>query len=251
MKGTEDATTDRSGPVPVVAISARFVVGVALIGVAMVNIANGLAVAFRPWEDSDRVGVETAEWLLLVSENNPSTWLASILLALGACISLMVARVGPRSQRIGWYGVAGFLALLSLDEAASIHERLGVLFGSDGGGGLTYAWVLPGAALLAVVMVPFTGFLRRLDATLRRQLVSATAVFLSGGLVVEAIAGWWDGREGSDNIAYHLISAVEENLELLGAVLWIAALLGYLVREIVSVELRFRSRGVDVDQPSG
>ena len=108
MKGTEDATTDRSGPVPVVAISARFVVGVALIGVAMVNIANGLAVAFRPWEDSDRVGVETAEWLLLVSENNPSTWLASILLALGAGLSLMVARVGPRSERIGWYGVAGF-----------------------------------------------------------------------------------------------------------------------------------------------
>ncbi|MDH4148219.1 MAG: hypothetical protein OEY23_23930, partial [Acidimicrobiia bacterium] len=98
-------------------VDLRRLTAVAVAAIAAVNLANAGAILFAPWERPERIGTETTRWLLLAEENNPSTWLQSMLLAGAAGAALALAQVG--TQRRGWKVAAGLLALLPLDEAAS------------------------------------------------------------------------------------------------------------------------------------
>jgi hypothetical protein len=81
--------------------------------------------------------------------------------------------------------VAGYL---SLDEIAQLHEKLerpGDLLGL----GWTWGWVVLAAPIAVVVGAGLLWLARRLDRTIRRRLVVAGAVYLTGALGLEAIGG--------------------------------------------------------------
>ena len=128
--GAERSTAPTTiGEAPTVRVDLRRLTAVAVAAIAAVNLANAGAILFAPWERPERIGTETTRWLLLAEENNPSTWLQSMLLAGAAGAALALAQVG--TQRRGWKVAAGLLALLPLDEAASLHERLDDVVGAD------------------------------------------------------------------------------------------------------------------------
>jgi hypothetical protein len=181
------------------------------------------------------------------AESNLPTWFTVVLLAAAAVahalVGVLAGSAGAPARP--WYAVATLLALLSLDEAAAVHERLEVL-GLDlggGGGALHFAWLLPGAvvglALLAVTV--------RLYLLLPRPsgylVLSGVVVFLAAAFGLEAVGGAvLDGR--GDGPLYILVSHLEELVESLATcVLLLAALVAVRVERLPSaVALSFGGR---------
>ena len=124
--------------------------------------------------------------------------------------------------------LAGVLAVLSLDEASALHERLGgpteALLGDAAG---RFAWVVPGAVLVAVVGAFFLPFLLRLPAPVRRRVLGGGTAFVLGAVVVETISGVVLEAQG-DRAAYLLVTAAEEGLEMTGAIWLLCAALSCL-----------------------
>jgi hypothetical protein len=183
---------------------------------------------------------EAAAWMSALrlfdvnGEGNLPAWFSSSLLLggalLAAVLSVLVRRAGGRDA--GWWaGLAVVLALLSLDEAASLHERLGDpaarVLGDAARGPLRFAWIVPGALLALAVGAAFVRFVVRLPAATRRLMVTAAAMYLTAAVGLEA-AGGVVLDVGVSHAVYLLVSAAEEGLEMAGSILLLYALLRLL-----------------------
>ncbi|MFF3641736.1 hypothetical protein [Streptomyces sp. NPDC002564] len=169
-------------------------------------------------------------------EANLATWWNSALLLAVAGVALIAALLsgrGSRPGRLSWLGLVGAAGLLSVDETISLHERLGQVGKSwkqwAGGSLPTHAWVLPGALLAGAGTVCAVLWARRLPRDLRRGLLGALAVYLSGALLAEAFNGWAHAHGHSTVLMLGTI--VEEGLEMSGCLVALAALGRYVVME--------------------
>lgn len=164
----------------------------------------------------------------LNEENNIPTWFSSMLLALCGLILLAIgASSDPavRPWRRQWYLLGTAFLFLSLDEFASLHERLirplQETFGFSGL--LTNAWVLvalPLVAILGLVLIPF---LRNLPAHTRNLFMLSGAIYVGGAAGVELISGLMKSQYGMDDIRFAFSTFVEETLELGGLALFMKA----------------------------
>lgn len=192
------AATDR--PLAVAGSSLfRWAVG----AIVAVNVANALNLLFLE---------DTHDWLLAV-ERNPSTWLAAAILATGAACAWLVSQVEPGGR---WGTVAVLLALMSVDEVAAFHERFGTLPAAPRVG--PRAWVAVGVLLVVGVAVALVPWVLGQSLQVRLALLGGAAVFLTGAIGFEQLAGWWVDEHGDDRM-FFVLSTVEENLEYAGA-LW-------------------------------
>lgn len=153
------------------------------------------------------------------SEANVAAWWNTTLLLAVACmgvVAMVLAGPGARPSRGSWLALIVAATCLSLDEAARIHERLGVPvqnWANDHGVRMpTFAWVLPGTLIAVVGVVCAVLWVRSLPRDLRIGLLGALAMYLTGALVVEAINGWTK-RQGA-SAAYVLGTSFEETLEM-------------------------------------
>jgi len=212
-------------------------VALGLLGVAGLLVALSLATHYAAYRaEVARPGSpEAAAWMSVLrlfdvnGEGNLPAWFSSALLLggalLAAVLSVLVRRAGGRDA--GWWaGLAAVLSLLSLDEAASLHARLGDpaagVLGDAARGPLRFAWILPGALLALVVGVAFVGFVVRLPAATRRLMVAAAAMYLTAAVGLEA-AGGVALDAGVSHAVYLLVSAAEEGLEMAGSILLLYA----------------------------
>jgi hypothetical protein len=183
---------------------------------------------------------EAAAWMSALrlfdvnGEANLPAWFSSALLLggalLAAVLSALVGRAGGRDA--GWWaGLAAVLSLLSLDEVASLHERLGDpaarVLGDAARGPLRFAWIVPGGLLALAVGAAFLGFVVRLPAATRRLLVIAAAMYLTAAVGLEAVGGVALDADVSHAV-YLLVSGAEEGLEMAGSILLLYALLRLL-----------------------
>jgi hypothetical protein len=211
-------------------------IAASLIGaVVLVNLANVVAVALRPWEEGTLSG--TADWMLLTSENNLPTWLSASIWLAAATTALVMSRIAERGVRARWVELSAVLLMFSIDEAASVHEKLSEWLDIDDGDLVAYAWVIPALVIVIVISVRLTPFILRLDRVTRRTIVGGFGLLLLGALVVETVAGEWDEARGADNVGYHLISAVEENLEFAGGIVMFIGLLAAIRRRSTRLEV--------------
>ena len=95
---------------------------------------------------------------------------------------------------------------------------------------MTYSWVLPALVIVVLIAARLAPFVLRLDPPTRLTVIGGFGLLLLGAMVVETFAGEWDEANGTDNVGYHLISAVEENLEYAGAVVMFVGLLAAVRR---------------------
>ncbi|MGQ7294784.1 hypothetical protein [Quadrisphaera sp. KR29] len=192
---------------------------------------------------------EAARLVDLDAEGNLPTYFSAALLAATAVGLALGATLSRARGALAWPLAvpAAVAALLSVDELASLHEQLALLadlLGVDAG--LRFSWVVPGALVAVAVGAVLLLVARRMAPRLRRRLVVAGLVYLLGALVVETASSGLSrpsadgGPEVVQSTAYVLLNALEEGLEMVGALLALRAVL-LVLRTAVT------PRGVVVD----
>lgn len=166
------------------------------------------------------------ELFSLSYEANVPTWYSSAMLLACGLVLAGVARETLQARapfRHHWAALAVIFVYMSVDELASLHERLNGLAQFDAGV-LHFGWVVPAGALVALLGIAYLPFLASLDARTRRRFLVAGALYVGGALLMELPLGLWAYREGDENLTYALIDFVEEVLEMTGATLFLLAL---------------------------
>jgi hypothetical protein len=200
----------------------------ALLGVAAAVSLMGLAAELVHYR-VPAVRSRLVPFFSLSLEVNFPTWYSALLLA-GCGVALLAIAAGARQSgapfRRHWTLLGVVFLYMSLDEAVEIHEHLGGLLELHGV--LYYSWVVPAGAVVLLLGVAYLRFLWHLPAPTRWRFILAGALYVGGALGMELPLGWWTERAGADNLGYALLDWVEETLELVGASLFLASLLGYL-----------------------
>lgn len=176
-------------------------------------------------------------------ENNIPTWYQSIALLICATLLAWVAYL-HRVQRAGdshsWAFLAAVMLLLSVDEMASIHEKIDYLVDASVHPSFPFrpAWVLPGLLFTAIVGLFLLRWLMRLPERTRNRFLLAGAVFLLGAVGMESLEAWsargilsFPGPSSSGQIWEFLLLTAEEGLEMIGVVLFLDALLRHIEYE--------------------
>jgi hypothetical protein len=213
-----------ASPSDVVVSPRRVVVGIIVV-VGLLNIANAIAIAAG-------ADTEHARYWLMALEWNPSSWFSSALLAVTAGAAFVVGRDGDGRR---WNTVAALLLVMSIDEIATLHERMAALPVIPGVG--SRGWAGAGLVLVALVAVRLVPWALTLDRALRRALIVGGAVFVAGAVGFEVLSGNRAEAVGEDGL-FWVLATIEEDLEVLGVVLVLRALLSRLSTKGTAVRLR-------------
>src|ERR671931_1734812 len=242
---TESAAAPRvetSEASPAIAVvTPRVLLAVFVPAIVLLNVANAIAVFL--YHHRHHHGGRFFQEFSLDKEANVPSWFSSALLLTAAAVLALVAldalaRNAPWGRH--WAGLSLVYVVLSLDETAEIHERIGTWLRSHLHlhGPLHYAGVIPALALALFVGLTYIRFLRALPRGTLLGILVAAAIYITGAAGVEAASGWWAEGHGSGSTALLLVSTVEENLEMFGTVLFILVVLAYFARLGRSVALR-------------
>ncbi|MFT4579783.1 MAG: hypothetical protein ACI8PD_001821 [Nitrospinales bacterium] len=172
-------------------------------------------------------------WLLreifdMDEEESFSTWFSAVFLLISSSLLFLIAWSKEKEAYTRhWYGLALGFCALSLDEVVGIHETFNTL--------TEIAWTVPATWTALLILLIYLKFLIHLSPSARKQFLIAGTVFLSGGLLVEHLADYYVEAFDMDNFGYHLLTALEETLEMVGVVLFIKALLKYLADPLDTV----------------
>ena len=128
--------------------------------------------------------------------------------------------------------MAVIFAFMSADEASSIHEKFGVLVRQNVSDlGLAFGqWTLVYVPLVLVFAIVYWSFLKSLWPAPGRMFALAGAIFVTGSVVFELLAGYRFTGIG--------LGVAEELFEILGILLWMRALLVYMSRENIPLRVR-------------
>lgn len=184
------------------------------------------------------LGIERAGGLIPVfdldREYNIPAWFSSALLLLNGLLLTGIAaavHLQEKSFLRHWQVLAALFFFLSLDEAIRLHEQLmAPLAALELTGVFHYSWVIPGFIFVALVGLTYLRFVICLDEEIRRLFILAATLYLGGALGTEMVRGWYASNFGVMSLAYPLITALEESLEMLGLGVFVRALLTQLSR---------------------
>jgi hypothetical protein len=171
--------------------------------------------------------------LALDTEVSVATWFQAGLLVVAAALAGLIAATQRRASKpyvLHWLVLAALLLLLSIDEALALHEELIAPLRSalDASGIIYFAWVVPGAAFVAVFAVAYARFLLRLPDPDRKYLLLGAGLYVWGALAMEALNGAYASANGLDSTSYQLLTDLEETFEMAGLLVLVYALLSFL-----------------------
>lgn len=145
-----------------------------------------------------------------------------------AIISLVVKQNSLRYYK-HWYFLTFVFIYLSLDEYLSLHERMANPFSNIN------TWVIPVLFLVLVLFISYLRFLFHVPKKIRNIFIFSGSVYIFGAAGMEII-----GYTILDNrFLYLLGSSLEEFMEMFGIALFAFALLAYLEKQLLTVELSF------------
>jgi len=166
-------------------------------------------------------------------EGNVPTYANALLLFIP---SLLLAGIGIWKNsvrdkfRFHWSGLAIIFFLLSIDEMASIHEKLikpmRAIFGSEGI--FYFAWIIPGLIVVALFGLTYLMYFLHLENKFKLLFFFSLAVYLSGVIGGEMVSGYFAANLGIKNYTYAIVASLEESVEMFGCSLIIYSLLEYI-----------------------
>lgn len=170
-------------------------------------------------------------------ENNIPTWYASSALLLSSALLMLIwrlrkAQADPDARY--WVALAAIFSYLSVDEAASIHETvvhemvLTLMPTLNASGYLFYPWVLAGSAFALVVGLSYLRFLFRLPSKTRWGFLLSGLLYVGGAVGLDLVEGNYEDQYGREHFTYTMLVACEESLEMLGILLFLCSLYGYM-----------------------
>ena len=174
--------------------------------------------------------------------NIPALYSIFALLLSSALIAIIAfaKKKEDAPYRLHWKALSIIFLFLSLDEAASLHEMTTKPLRSalNASGFLLYTWVILGAVFVLIFVLAYLRFLADLPRKTRNLFLVAGAIFVGGALGMEMIGGYHRSLYIGQRVLlsricnfilnYHMISVVEELLEMLGIVVFIYALMSYI-----------------------
>jgi hypothetical protein len=177
--------------------------------------------------------VEEVPWLIrqlfdLDEENNLPTWFSSFLLLNNALVLYLLTHARASEYRKHWMALSAGFLILSVDEVAGLHESLNTA--------IEINWAIPGGILVILVGLAFVPYLLSLKRRLAILFLLSGMLYVSGAICVELLSEDMDEK----SLAYAFATAVEEGLEMLGALLFLAVNLGEMKRE--EIRVAFSSR---------
>ena len=93
-----------------------------------------------------------------------------------------------------------------------------------------FPWVLPGLAVVLIFGAVFFRFYLTLPRRTKILFALAGMVYLGGGLFLEIVEGWvFSNQAHRQGLLQGVIGALQESMEIAGIVIFIHALLKYLV----------------------
>jgi len=199
--------------------------------IVVLHLLNIPAVIFRyawPWEGARHY----IAFFSVAGEGKLPTFYSGVaLLAAAALLGLIAAHAQSRGGfRLHWAGLGGIFALMAMDEMVAIHElSSGVLRSYFGitGGPLYHAWVIPALVFLVFLALAYFRFLAALPARSRALFVTAGAIYVAGALGMEMAGSAYSAAHGQD-LAYGVLSTIEEVLEMSGIVVFLYGLMDHL-----------------------
>lgn len=215
------------------------------LAVALALCSIGGKYLLSAWDRAPEAVEVLADAFDVNAERSVPTWYgASLLLACGLLLGVTaVLKMQMRQPfRHHWLVLALIFVGLSVDEIAGFHEKLNAPLLRRVGDipWLHFAWVIAGAAFVAVFFIAFFRFWRHLPLPDRRLFALAAVVFLAGALGFEIFGASEFAYHGS-TMRYWWLSTFEELLEMLGAVTFLSAQLHYLTRFQPEVTFRVTS----------
>lgn len=183
--------------------------------------------------DSDNVLVLVLDLFSVNLEESIPTWYSTIILFIASGLLWVIAFSKRHTQdryTLYWFGLATIFLYLSMDEGAVIHEILAdplqKTFNTQGF--LAFGWQIVAIPLVIIFVLLYIRFLLGLPARFRLLFIIAGSVYISGALIVEGISADRWATHGTD-MTYLAIATIEESCEMLGVVLFIYALLAYML----------------------
>lgn len=171
------------------------------------------------------------------AESNIPTFINALMLFVP---SILLALIGAWKNGAGdkfrfhWNVLAFVFLLLSIDEVATLHERLikpmRAIFGAEGF--FYFAWIIPGMIAVAVFLIAFLAFFLHLDRKFKFLFFISLAVYWSGVIGGEMISGYFAASLGQKNFTYAVIASLEESVEMIGCSLIIYSLLEYIKQSL-------------------
>lgn len=210
--------------------------GLFLILAAVIFCGLGVEIWEKVFHPNDHF--QLVAYLSLSYEANVPTWVSSCLLFACAVVLALIARAREQEHARyihHWWVLSFLFAYISLDELVRIHEHMNGWFHFDGV--LYFGWVIPAGITVGLLGISYLGFLAHLPRSTAVRFIVAGAVYVGGALGVELLLGYWVTRAGDGNIVYSLIDLVEESMEMIGASLFLMALLRVLAGSSGTIQI--------------
>lgn len=176
-----------------------------------------------------------ADFFSVDQENNLPTWYQSVTLL--TCAALLGIVAGLRRQAFDpfarhWAVLTAVFAYLSLDEMASIHERIfnplrHALCAHIQSGALHFGWLPFGAVCALSIGLASARFLFHLPPVTRRWFLLAGSLYVGGAVGMEWLGDLAAACWGARSLPYLLTATLEEAGEMLGIVAFVYALTTY------------------------
>lgn len=193
----------------------------------------------------------------LGEETTIPTWYATVTLLICAILLAIIAQTKKQlgdQYTMHWFVLALIFLLLSLDEAASLHDLMNAPAKNlvDSGGLFYFAWVIPGLGFVLIVALAYSKFILALPTKIRWLFIAAGITFVTGSIGIEMVSGYlldlqgwelmYDNSAGWLGMSYAILVTLEEFLEMSGIVIFIYALLTYLSCEFKDVTIHIKEK---------
>lgn len=178
------------------------------------------------------------------NEGNIPTWYSACALLFCALLLSVVSFLKRQNRDPyfwNWVGLSTIFALMSLDEATSIHEEISYFLHRtfNTTGIFYYAWIIPGIAFILIFGIIYLKFTLNLHKRTKYFFMVAFFIYVGGALGLEIVEGAYKYEYGP-SLTLNIIETIEEVLEMSGIIIFIYALLDYIEMCLRSKEIRLR-----------
>ncbi|MBC7811064.1 MAG: hypothetical protein H7175_07960, partial [Burkholderiales bacterium] len=199
---------------------------------ALVSLAFGVAsvigkaVELSEYDDIYRL----VELVSVGKEGSLPTWLLTFLLLTCATVSAIIAlNVRRRGESFvqAWFGLTILSALLSLNAATNVYDRLLRMAFAEAY--LWYSWIVPTLTIIVILALVLRRFAAYLPALTCRGFLLASGLFVTGALGAALADGYLLNVLGyPQGMEHAMLRALEETLKSFGAITLLVTLLTYL-----------------------
>ncbi|HEY1022499.1 MAG TPA: hypothetical protein VGE06_09290 [Flavisolibacter sp.] len=179
-------------------------------------------------------------------ENNFPSFFSSILLLLSAFLLWVVYKSTAVTDtgRSRWLLLSAIFLFLTLDEAVRIHERIEqvtrLVFTSDAGGFLAWTWIIPYTLFAVAVALYNYRFVMRFPKPVRTRFIVSGALFVFAAAGIESIEGYLMKATAEDPVVLMITTTVQEFLEMVSIIVFVAGILHYLALRSKKLDLTFK-----------